>query len=368
MPQQTVFRFPTRNTFEDLASFQEETPKPLHHEVLIKVRAVSLNSRDCQIATSKYPFAIKDRVVPGSDAAGDIVEVGDGVHEFAKGDRVVVCFDYTRFYGPAKHVIAYQSGGGVDGVMAQYIVRPASAVVKIPAGSPQTYSELASLVCTGVTAWNALYGNNPLIPGQVVLVQGKLIPEHCLFLRFNADQVENPGTGGTAMTALVLAKAAGATTIITSSSDEKLNFVNEHFNPDHCINYSKTPDWASEAVRLTGGKGVNHIVEIGGSGTIEQSLSAIARGGVISIIGYLAQGDSLKISDMLLLTLGKEAVVRGIQIGPKNMLDDLVAFVTGRQLRFHIGKEFGFTRAEIVAAYDALASGKNIGKVCILVE
>lgn len=173
MPQHTVFRFPTRTAFEDLAFFQEDIPVPLSHEVLIKVRAVALNSRDCQIATSTYPFTPKDRVVPGSDAAGDIVEVGDGVHDFAKGDRVVVCFDQTRLYGPAKHVIAGQSGGGVDGMMAEYVVRPAPAVVKIPAGSPQTYSELATLVCTGVTAWNALYGNNPLIPGQVVLVQGK---------------------------------------------------------------------------------------------------------------------------------------------------------------------------------------------------
>jgi NADPH:quinone reductase-like Zn-dependent oxidoreductase len=100
------------------------------------------------------------------------VEVGDLVTNFTKGDRVVVCFDQTRPYGPSKHPVAGQSGGGVDGVMAQYITRPASAVVKIPPEAPQTYSELATLVCTGVTSWNALYGNNPLVPGQVVLVQG----------------------------------------------------------------------------------------------------------------------------------------------------------------------------------------------------
>ncbi|KAJ5179937.1 hypothetical protein N7492_003147 [Penicillium capsulatum] len=347
MPQHTVFRFPSRNTFEDLASYQEDIPVPRSHEVLIKVRAVSLNSRDCQIATSQYPFAIKDRVVPGSDAAGDVVEIGNEVSGFAQGDRVVVCFDQTRLYGPSTHPVAGQSGGGVDGVMAQYIVRPASAVVKIPVGSPQTYSELATLVCTGVTAWNALYGNNPLIPGQVVLVQG---------------------TGGTSMTALVLAKAAGATTIVTSSSDEKLNFVKENFGADHCINYAKTPDWASEAMRLTDGKGVNHIIEIGGSGTIQQSLSAVARGGVISTIGYLCKSNSLKVSDLLMLVLGKEVVLRGLQVGPKSMLDDLVAFTVGRKLRFQIGKEFKFTRDEIVSAYEALAAGKYVGKICVLVD
>ncbi|CEN61752.1 hypothetical protein ASPCAL08400 [Aspergillus calidoustus] len=347
MPQQTVFRFPTRTAFGDLTTYQEPIPTPSNHEVLIKVRAVALNSRDCQIATSKYPFPIKDNVIPGSDAAGDIVQVGDAVHDFAKGDRVVVCFDQNRPYGPAKHVVAYQNGGGLDGVMAQYILRPASAVVKIPEDAPQSYSELASLVCTGVTAWNSFYGNNQLIAGQSVLIQG---------------------TGGTSMTALVLAKAAGATTIVTSSSDEKLRVVKEKFNPDYCINYTKTPDWASEAVRLTGGKGVDHIIEIGGVGTIEQSISAIARGGVISIVGYLAEYDPARVPNVLMLALGKEAVLRGIQIGPRCMLEDLVTLVSRRGLRFQIDREFGFSREDIVAAYDALASGKHVGKICVVVE
>ncbi|KAJ5381887.1 uncharacterized protein N7496_004315 [Penicillium cataractarum] len=347
MPQHTVYRFPTRNAFEDLVCYQEDIPRPLNHEVLIKVRAVALNSRDCQIATSTYPFTIKDNVVPGSDAAGDIVEVGDSVTGFAKDDRVVVCFDQTRLYGPSTHPVAGQSGGGVDGVMAQYITRPASAVVKVPPEAPQTYSELATLVCTGVTSWNALYGNKPLVPGQVVLVQG---------------------TGGTSMTALVLAKAAGATTIVTSSSDEKLKFVKEKYNPDWCINYSKTPDWGAEAMRLTGGKGVDHIIEIGGAGTIKESLAAVARGGIISIIGYLAKVDPKSTADILILALGKEAVLRGLIVGPKCMLEDLVAFTSRRQLRFHIEKEYGFTRDEVLAAYHAVASGKNIGKICIVVE
>ncbi|KAJ5949914.1 hypothetical protein N7454_001498 [Penicillium verhagenii] len=347
MAQHIVYRLPTRNAFEDLTCQQEDIPKPLSHEVLIKVRAVALNSRDCQIATSTYPFAIKDNVIPGSDAAGDIVEVGGLVTEFAKGDRVVVCFDQTRLYGPSTHPVAGQSGGGVDGVMAQYITRPAYAVVKVPREASQTYSELATLVCTGVTSWNALYGNKPLVPGQVVLVQG---------------------TGGTSMTALVLAKAAGATTIVTSSSDEKLNFVKEKYNPDWCINYSKTPDWGAEAMRLTGGKGVDHIIDIGGAGTIKQSLSAVARGGVISIVGYLAKVDPASAADVLILALGKEAVLRGLIVGPKSMLEDLVTFTSRRQLRFHIEKEYGFTRDDVLAAYHAVGSGKHIGKICIVVE
>ncbi|KAL2857081.1 NAD(P)-binding protein [Aspergillus pseudoustus] len=353
MSQQTVFRFPTRTSFSDLTTNKEKIPTPASHEVLIKVRAVSLNSRDCQIATSAYPFPIKDNVIPGSDAAGDIVALGDAVREFfpdlAEGDRVLTCFDQNRDYGPAKDVVAFQNGGGRDGVMAQYIVRAASAVVKVPRGAVQSYSELASLVCTGVTAWNALYGNVKLVPGQAVLVQG---------------------TGGTSMTALVLAKAAGATTIVTSSSETKLAAVREKVAPDHCINYRTTPDWASEAVRLTGGKGVDHIIEIGGLGTIEQSIAAVARGGVISIIGYLAEYDAAKVADVNipLLALGKEAVLRGIQIGPRWMLEELVTFVVRRGLRFQVDREFAFERESIVDAYNALAEGKHVGKICVVVE
>lgn len=173
MSTQTVFRFPTRNTFEDLVSLQEPIPSISKHEVLIKVRAVSLNSRDLQIATSRYPAFVKENPIPCSDAAGDIIEVGEDVRGFQKGDRVVISFDLNNLYGPQKDFLTCQ-GGGCDGVLAQYIVRPASSVVKVSSTAPQSYSELASLVCTGVTSWNALYGNIPLKPGQTVLVQGWL--------------------------------------------------------------------------------------------------------------------------------------------------------------------------------------------------
>ncbi|CAG7989196.1 unnamed protein product [Penicillium olsonii] len=331
MSTQTVFRFPTRNAFEDITSFQEEIPSISKHEVLIKVRAVSLNSRDVQIATSNYPAYVKENPIPCSDAAGDIVSIGDEVQGLSKGDRVVVSFDITHQYGPQKDFLTTQ-GGGVDGVLAQYIVRSASSVVRVPSSAPQSYSELASLVCTGVTSWNALYGNVPLKPGQTVLVQG---------------------TGGVAMTALVLAKAAGATTIVTSSSDEKLD---------------KVQDWASKALELTGGKGVDHIVEIGGIGTIEQSLQAIAPGGVVSVVGYLANCEPAKRPDVPLLALLKNCVVRGVLIGPRWMLEDLVTFVTARKLRFHIAKEFSFEREDIIKAYHTIQSGKEVSKICIVMD
>lgn len=170
------------------------------------------------------------------------------------------------------------------------------------------------------------------------------------------------------MTALVLAKAAGATTIVTSSSDEKLEFVRSSLGADYCINYSKVPDWASKVLELTGGKGVNHIVEIGGIGTIEQSLQAIAPGGVISVVGYLAGCEPALRPDVPLLALLKNCVVRGVLIGPRCMLEDLVNFVCGRKLRLHVAKEYSFTREDIVAAYRALQSGKHVSKICIVMD
>lgn len=170
------------------------------------------------------------------------------------------------------------------------------------------------------------------------------------------------------MTAMVLAKAAGATTIVTSSSDEKLELVRSHFQPGHCINYRSTPDWASEALKLTGGKGVDHIIEIGGIGTIEQSIQAIAPGGIISVIGYLSRGDPSQRPDVPLLALLKNCVVRGVLIGPRCMLEDLVTFVDRQRLRFHIEKEYAFTREDIISAYRALEGGKHIAKVCIVID
>ena len=168
------------------------------------------------------------------------------------------------------------------------------------------------------------------------------------------------------MTGLILAKAAGATTIVTSSSDEKLAQIKTKFQPDYTINYRKTPDWASEAIKMTGGKGVDHILEIGGLGTIEQSIKAITPGGIISVIGYLAGSD--KVIDVPLQALLKTCVVRGVLIGPRCLLEDLVTFVYRRELRMPVDREFGFSRDEVIAAYEYLKSGQHVGKVCIRVD
>ena len=171
-PQQRVLRFTARDSWERLAEFEEPVPVAGKYEVLIKVWSVALNFRDIAIATSKYPFPVKDQVVPASDAAGDVVAVGDEVVGLAEGDKVITAFDPTSVYGPIKSW-SNGLGGPVDGALRDYISVQAQGVVKVPETSNLSYAQWASVVCTGTTAWNALYGNIPLRPGQTVLFQGK---------------------------------------------------------------------------------------------------------------------------------------------------------------------------------------------------
>ncbi|KAJ6438184.1 Zinc-type alcohol dehydrogenase-like protein [Purpureocillium lavendulum] len=344
--QQVVFRLKHRNGFDGLYQREENIPEITKHEVLVKVRSVSLNFRDIVIATSKYHFPVAENVVPCSDMAGDIVQTGESVKGLHAGDKVIACFDITNLYGPQ---IGWNGGQGgpIDGVLRQYVALPASAVIKVPSDTPHTYAEWASLVCTGTTVWNAFYGNLPLRPGQVVLCQG---------------------TGGVSITAAILAKAAGAKVIITSSSDDKLALAKSKFGADHGINYKSCPDWAAEALKLTGGRGVDYIIENGGSGTISQSIKAVTYGGVINVIGFLSQASQEDMPDVAGLALSKGAVVRGITVGSKQLLEEAVRFVGQRQLRLPVEKEFPFSLGGVRTAYEYLVSGQHIGKVCITVD
>lgn len=166
----------------------------------------------------------------------------------------------------------------------------------------------------------------------------------------------------------MLAKAAGATTIITSSSDEKLKIVKEKYGADHTINYKTTPDWSSEALKITGQHGVDHILENGGAGTIKQSVSCIAMGGIISIIGFLATAKQEDMPDVAGLALSKGCIIRGINVGAKQFLEDLVRFVVKKELKPPVEKTFGFDPEQVQDAYNYLASGRHIGKVCIVLE
>ena len=166
---------------------------------------------------------------------------------------------------------------------------------------------------------------------------------------------------------MILAKAAGATTIITSSSDEKLKFVQEKYGIDHVINYKKHPEWSKEALRLTNGAGVDYILENGGSGTIAESLNAVKMGGNVSVIGFLSAADQSKMPDVAGMALAKGAVVRGIVVGSTQLLQEVTNFVATKGLRLPIDKVFEFNEKSVIEAYEYLASGSQIGKVCIKV-
>ncbi|GAA6043355.1 hypothetical protein JCM8097_008047 [Rhodosporidiobolus ruineniae] len=342
----TVFRVTARNSPKDVKAFEEAVPAIDDHEVLVQIKATSLNFRDIAIANGMYPFPVAKNVVPVSDAAGIVVKVGAKVDGFREGDRVVAAFDPTLLYGPAKDW-DHAHGGPVDGMLRQYAPFTPSALIKVAESSELSFPELAALVCTGTTAWNALFGNLPIKPGQTVLFQG---------------------TGGVSITGLIIARALGARTIITSSSDDKLAEVKRKYGADFTINYKKTPDWASEALKLTGGEGVDYILENGGSGTIAQSIKATRWGGQVAVIGFLSQAKQEDMPDVASLALSRAVIVRGIVVGSKQLLEELLTFVGVKNLKPPVEKVFKFSQEDVVAAYEYMASGSHMGKVAISLE
>lgn len=313
--------------------------------VLIKVKAVTLNYRDLVISDGTYPARISDNVIPCSDASGEVVKIGSAVREFKVGDRVITNFDTSRLYGHSKDQDSCL-GAYTDGVLTQYKILPEGGLVKIPKDSHLTHEEAATLVCTGVTAWNCLYGiKDCFIAGQSVLLLG---------------------TGGVSITALILAKAAGAITIITSSSDEKLKYVQEKYGVDHVVNYKTHPDWEKEVLKITDGEGVDFIIEGGGSGTIEKSLASVKVGGQVSLIGFLGQAEQTP--ELLMPILMKSVIIRGVIVGPKQLSEQLVRFVHAKKLPMPVEKVFGFSEEEVQGAYEALKSQTVVGKIAIRVD
>jgi NADPH:quinone reductase-like Zn-dependent oxidoreductase len=173
------------------------------------------------------------------------------------------------------------------------------------------------------------------------------------------------GTGGVSLTGLIFAKAAGATTIITSSSDAKLHQIKEKYGVDHTINYRTHPDWASEVKKITGGQGADHILEVGGVGTVEQSLDSVAWGGVVSVIGFLSSLKDDKMPNVTFQTLAKGAILRGILAGSKQQLEEAVKFIGKQNLSVPVDKTFPFNQEGVISAFEFVASGKHVGKVCI---
>ncbi|KAI9285947.1 putative zinc-type alcohol dehydrogenase-like protein [Umbelopsis sp. AD052] len=342
--QYTVFRLPDKGCgLDKLKSYKEPMPELDKHQVVVRICAVSLNYRDIAIAEGTYPFPVKKSVVPCSDMCGVVHHAGSVVKSLKKGDKVISLFMQNALYGPCTDW--YDGlGGPQDGVLQEYAVFPEHGLVKIPKESLMTDAEAASLVCTGVTSWNALYGNIPLKPGQTVLVLG---------------------TGGVSITALEIAKAAGAKTIVTSSSDAKLKHVQKTYKPTHVINYKKCRDWEKQVLDFTGGHGADYIIETGGAGTIEKSLQCVAYGGNISVIGFLAKCPPDQRPDMAALALGKGAVVRGIMVGNRQQLEEMVKFTVVNNIHMPVDKEFPFTDTGVMEAFQYMVQAGHVGKVCI---
>ncbi len=326
------------SSLDDLHLVERETPTPGPGQVLIRVRACSINFRDQLIPQGLYMGGKASQdVILLSDGVGDVVGVGADVTRFVAGDRVAGTFFQNWDDGPPNASVGQALGAApVDGMLAEYVVLPEAGVTHI--AQSLTYEEAATLPCAGVTAWNALMeGPQPTKAGDTVLVLG---------------------TGGVSLLALQIAKAAGAVVVATSSSDEKLARA-VALGADHTINYRTTADWGAEAVRLTGGRGIDHVIEVGGAGTLAQSIQAVACGGEVSLIGVLTrEGDTSPRALMF-----KWASMRGIFVGSRGMADRLNAFIDAHQIKPVVDRTFALEDAKAAFAYQS--SPELFGKTVI---
>jgi len=335
------YRLPKADGFHNLTLQEASIRTPKSTEVLVKVHAVSLQYRDLIVAKGQYPLGQKDNVVPGSDMAGEIIAVGDDVKDWKVGDRVCSNFAVDHIHGDVTEEIKLTGlGAPIDGVLTEYKLLPAHALVAIP--EHLSYEEASTLPCAAVTAYNALMGPVPLKGGDTVLVQG---------------------TGGVSIFGLQLAVASGATVIATSSSDEKLKIAAK-LGAKHLINYKKTPDWEKEVLKVTGGKGVDHVIEVGGPGTLMKSIECVRYAGSINVIGFVAGGGD--VSSLPVQVLGKAVILRGILIGSRSQFEDMNKLIVAAGIKPVVDKVFNFEDAR--AAYEYLESQKHVGKVVIKVS
>ena len=324
--------------FGRLQIVEKETPAPGANEVLIRIRAASLNYRDLLLA--RNDSTPQDRV-PLSDGAGEIVEVGANVSGWETGDRVAPIF--FRDWVSGRFDMKYHDaalGGSCNGVLSEYVVFPAHSLVRIPEG--YSYEEAATLPCAAVTAWVALIERGGFRPGDSVVLQG---------------------TGGVSIWGLQIAVASGGRVIITSSSDEKLERA-KAMGASATINYKSTPDWDKEVWKLTGKSGTDHILDVAGTQTLGQSVNCVAAGGHVAQIGVLTGTDSPASS---LFTLAvRNANLSGIYVGSRAHFESLVQFLNVTKIRPTIDRVFNFEAAR--EAYEYMQSGAHFGKVVISLQ
>jgi NADPH:quinone reductase-like Zn-dependent oxidoreductase len=323
---------------DHLRLVERDDPVPGPGELLLRMRAASLNYRDLLMVEGRYNPRQPLPLVPCSDGLGEVIACGDGVRGFAAGDRVCPIFAPRWLAGaPDRERMRATLGGPLDGTLRELMTVAADSVVRPPPHLSAV--EAATLPCAAVTAWSALVVHGRLRAGETVLVLG---------------------TGGVALFALQVALVHGARVVITSSSDEKLRRARE-LGAWETVNYRREPGWGKR-VRELAGDGVDHVVEVGGAGTLSESLRAVRPGGTIHLIGVLAAGEApLSIVPVFM----QQVRVQGVLVGPKDAFEGLVRALSLHEVRPQVDRVFAFDEAP--AAIDHLASGAHFGKVCVAI-
>ncbi len=317
-----------------LADIDDAAP-PGPGEITVALKASSLNYHDYAVVKGMIPAA--EGRIPMSDGAGVVQAVGDKVTEYAVGDIVVSTFFPDWLDGePPATAFTRVPGDGIDGYAREAVTLPATWFTRAPKG--YTPAQAATLTCAGLTAWRALFVDYTLKPGDTVLVQG---------------------TGGVSIFALQFAKAAGATVIATSSSDEKLERV-KALGADHVINYKQVEAWGPKALEITGGRGVDCVIEVGGSGTLDQSMMATRVGGHVALIGVLA-GFAGPVQTALLFS--KNLTVQGLTVGSRQHQLEMIAGIEANGIQPVISDHFAL--ADLADAFRHQESGKHFGKIAI---
>lgn len=308
---------------------------PQAGEVRVRIHASSLNYHDYGIVSGNAPT--EDGRIPMSDGAGVVEAIGDGVSDFAVGDHVVSTFFPNWLAGPPEIAdFSTTPGDGIDGYAREYVVHPARYFTRVPAG--YSHAEAATLTTAGLTAWRALVVDGGVKAGDSVLVLG---------------------TGGVSIFALQLAKAMGAMVIATSSSDEKLERVRS-MGADHVLNYKKTPEWGAAVRDLTDGRGVDHIIEVGGPGTLPQSIDAVKTGGHIALIGVLTgMGGDVPTATLM----RKHARLQGLIVGSRREQQEFVRGLEAMDIRPVIDSSFSLEK--IADAFRHEESGAHFGKIVL---
>ncbi len=332
-----TWRVVAGSRIEGLALGEETPARTGSTQLRVRVHAATLNYRDLLIVNGPYPVSTQAPLVPGSDGAGEVVEVGSAVTRFKSGDRVATCFFPNWVDGRmSRPGITGALGGGDGGTFAEEIVLDERALVRSPAHLD--FAQAASLTCAGTTAWHALFEAGRLRPGNTVLLLG---------------------TGGVSIWALQLAKAAGARVIITSSSNEKLARARA-LGADAGINYAQVPEWGAEVRRLTGGEGVDLVLEVGGEKTLAQSLASVRMQGAVMVIGGVSGLGGTMVPRQL---VGVATRMQGVYVGSRQMHEDLARFVEVAQIKPVVDRVFAGTEAPDAFRY--LAAGKHFGKVAL---